>query len=106
MIVQTDFYSDPRFHFTAPWEPVVVRRGDALRLRALADEFAEAVAPGLSNRVHDGRWVTILARCLVRSYEAFDAGRRPYRLSPTRRRASRQASPATSKSSQFFGRVA
>lgn len=37
--------------FTAPWEPVVVRRGDALGLRALADQFADAVSPDLSNRV-------------------------------------------------------
>lgn len=57
--------------FTAPWEPVVVRRGDALGLRALADQFADAVAPDLSNRVRDGRWVTILAWCLAHSHEAF-----------------------------------
>jgi hypothetical protein len=62
-----------RFLFTAPWEPLVVRRGDALGLRALADSFAEAVAPDLSNRISDGRWVTILAWCLVRSQEVFHA---------------------------------
>ena len=63
----------PRLLFTAPWEPVVVRRGDALGLRGLADVFADAVAPGLSNRVRDGRWVTILAWCLARSQQAFHA---------------------------------
>jgi hypothetical protein len=52
-----------------------VRRGDALGLRALADQFADAVAPGLSNRVRDGRWVTILSWCLARSQEAFHASR-------------------------------
>jgi hypothetical protein len=52
---------------------VVVRRGDALGLRALADQFADAVAPDLSNRVRDGRWVTILAWCLARSQEVFHA---------------------------------
>ena len=62
-----------RFLFTAPWDPVVVRRGDALGLRALADQFADALAPGLSNRVTDGRWVTILAWCLARSDEVFRA---------------------------------
>ena len=62
-----------RYLFTAPWEPVLVRRGDALGLRALADQFADAVAPQLSNRVNDGRWVTILAWCLVRSHEVFHA---------------------------------
>jgi hypothetical protein len=63
----------PRLLFTAPWEPVIVRRGDALGLRALADHFADAIAPDLSNRVRDGRWVTILAWCLVRSQEVFHA---------------------------------
>lgn len=60
--------------FSAPWDPVVVRRGDALGLRALADQFADAIAPDLSNRVRDGRWVTLLAWCLVRSQQAFHAG--------------------------------
>ena len=63
----------PRILFTAPWEPVVVRRGDALGLRAVADQFAEALAPDLSNRVRDGRWITILAWCLARSQEVFHA---------------------------------
>src|SRR5438876_8037707 len=64
---------EPRQLFTAPWDPIVVRRGDALGLRALTDVFAESVAPGLSNRVRDGRWVTILAWCLARSQEVFHA---------------------------------
>jgi hypothetical protein len=68
---QTVFES--RHFFTAPWEPVVVRRGDALGLRALADQFADALAPDLSNRVRDGRWVTILAWSLARSQEVFHA---------------------------------
>jgi hypothetical protein len=63
----------PRILFTAPWDPPVVRRGDALGLRALADQFADVLAPGLSNRVRDGRWVTILAWCLARSQELFHA---------------------------------
>jgi len=71
MASTADVAHQPRIFFTAPWDPVVVRRGDALGLRALADEFAEAVAPGLSNRVRDGRWVTILAWCLVHSQEVF-----------------------------------
>ena len=64
MAIRAELESEPRFFFTAPWEPVVVRRGDALGLRALADQFAEAMA--LSNRVRDGRWVTILAWSLAR----------------------------------------
>jgi hypothetical protein len=63
----------PRILFTAPWDPPVVRRGDALGLRALTDQFADVLAPGLSNRVRDGRWVTILAWCLARSQEVFHA---------------------------------
>src|SRR5438876_8100210 len=73
MTILADVESQPRHLFTAPWEPVVVRRGDALGLRALADQFAEALAPGLSNRVRDGRWVTILAWCLTRSQDVFHA---------------------------------
>jgi hypothetical protein len=65
--------SEARILFTAPWEPIVVRRGDALGLRALTDQFADAVAPDLSNRIRDGRWVTILAWCLTRSQEVFHA---------------------------------
>ena len=48
-------------------------KGQALGLRALTDEFADAVAPDLSNRVHDGRWVTVLAWCLAGSHEVFHA---------------------------------
>jgi len=44
------------YFFTEPWEPVTVRRGDALGLGALADQFADAVAPGFSNRIRDSRW--------------------------------------------------
>ncbi len=73
MAAEADITPEPRVLFTAPWEPVVVRRGDALGLRAIADQFAEAVAPDLSNRVRDGRWVTILAWCLVRSQDVFHA---------------------------------
>jgi hypothetical protein len=73
MGVDTGSDGEPRVFFTAPWEPVVVRRGDALGLRALTDQFAEAIAPQLSNRVRDGRWVTILAWCLARSQEVFHA---------------------------------
>lgn len=73
MAAESDVESEPRLLFTEPWEPVVVRRGDALGLRALADQFADALAPDLSNRVRDGRWVTILAWCLARSQEVFHA---------------------------------
>ncbi len=73
MISGADVDREPRLLFTAPWEPLVVRRGDALGLRALADQFADAIAPDLSNRVRDGRWVTILAWCLARSHEVFHA---------------------------------
>jgi len=73
VISGADVDREPRLLFTAPWEPLVVRRGDALGLRALTDQFADVVAPDLSNRVRDGRWVTILAWCLARSHEVFDA---------------------------------
>lgn len=59
--------------FTAPWDPVYVRRGDALGLRGLNDLLGDLVAPGLTNRTHDARWVTILAWCLARSHEVWMA---------------------------------
>jgi hypothetical protein len=65
--------TSPQIFFTAPWEPVSVRRGDALGLGALADQFANAVAPDLSNRISDGRWVTLLAWSLVHSQKLFQA---------------------------------
>jgi hypothetical protein len=61
----------PRLLFTEPWDPIVVRRGDGLGLLALTNVFAETVAPELTNRVRDARWVTILAWCLVRSQQVF-----------------------------------
>ncbi|HUY33648.1 MAG TPA: hypothetical protein VMV69_12935 [Pirellulales bacterium] len=73
MATKADADSEPRLLFTAPWEPVVVRRGDALGLGPLADQFSNAVAPDLSYRVRDGRWVTILAWCLARSHAVFHA---------------------------------
>ncbi|MFH1235830.1 MAG: hypothetical protein V1685_02740, partial [Parcubacteria group bacterium] len=73
MATGTDVDLGPRILFTEPWEPLVVRRGDALGLRALADQFAGALAPDLNNRINDGRWVTILAWCLLRSQEVFHA---------------------------------
>jgi hypothetical protein len=39
----------------------------------MADRFADAVAPDFSNRIRDGRWVTILAWCLVQSQQVFHA---------------------------------
>lgn len=73
MAIADDVENGPRLLFTAPWDPVIVRRGDALGLRALADQFADSIASDLSNRVRDGRWVTILAWCLARSHEVFHA---------------------------------
>ena len=65
--------TSPQLFFTAPWEPVSVRRGDALGLGALADQFSNAVAPDLSARISDGRWVTLLAWSLVQSQQVFQA---------------------------------
>lgn len=61
----------PTWYFTAPWEPVSVRRGDALGFRAAADHFAELVAPGLSNSTFDARWISLLSWCLRWSHVAW-----------------------------------
>lgn len=63
----------PRAFLTAPWSPLLVRRGDALGLRAVTDEIADRLAPGLSNRTADGRWVTVLAWCIARSHAVYHA---------------------------------
>jgi hypothetical protein len=55
-------------YFTAPWDPVPVRRGDALGLRAGADYFADLLAPGLSNAASDARWISLLSWCLKWSH--------------------------------------
>lgn len=59
------------WYFTAPWDPVLIRRGDALGLRAGADYFAELLAPGLSNASSDARWISLLSWCLMWSHVAW-----------------------------------
>lgn len=59
------------WYFTAHWDPVPVRRGDALGFRAGADYFADLVAPGLSNSTLDARWITLLSWCLKWSHVAW-----------------------------------
>jgi len=52
------------WYFTAPWDPVPIRRADALGFRVCADHFADLLAPGLSNGTSDARWISILSWCL------------------------------------------
>ena len=59
------------WYFTAPWDPVMVRRGDALGFRAGADYFADLLAPGLSNATSDARWISLLSWCLSWSHVAW-----------------------------------
>lgn len=58
----------PGWYFTAPWDPVPIRRGDALGFRAGADYFADLIAPGLSNAASDARWISLLSWCLKWSH--------------------------------------
>lgn len=55
---------------TAPWEPDLERRGDALGLGNIAEDFANILAPDLSNRTRDARWISILSWCLCMSENA------------------------------------
>jgi hypothetical protein len=59
--------------YTAPIEDTAVRRGDPLGMRAIAEEMAEVLAPGLSNRTIDGRWISIMCWALEQSYSAWQA---------------------------------
>ncbi len=56
------------WYFTSPWDPVPIRRGDALGFRAGADYFADLLAPGLSNATSDARWITLLSWCIEWSH--------------------------------------
>lgn len=60
--------SQPNWYFTAPWDPISVRRGDALGFRAGADYFGDLLAPGLSNSTSDARWISLLSWCLKWSH--------------------------------------
>lgn len=51
--------------FTEPFDPVYVRRGDALGWQNIAENFANMLAPSLSNQTWDARWLTILCWCLT-----------------------------------------
>src|SRR5271166_1996889 len=59
------------WNLTGPWEPVSVRRGDALGFRAASDYFADLLAPGLSSSTYDARWISLLSWCLKWSHVAW-----------------------------------
>ena len=63
---------EKEWYFTAPWNPVSIRRGDALGLRAGADYFADLLAPGLSNATSDARWISLLSWCLQWSHVTWE----------------------------------
>jgi len=52
---------------SAPETSALRRRGDPLGLRNVTDEVAELLAPGLTNRTRDARWLTLLSWSLVES---------------------------------------
>ena len=57
--------SSGELFFTEATEPTFVRRGDPLGFRSAADSFADMLAPGLSNRTYDARWLSLLSWILV-----------------------------------------
>jgi hypothetical protein len=72
---------------TAPENAVSRRRGDPLGLRNITDEASELVAPGLTNRTVDARWLSILSWALVQSHEAcWKEGGRALQTADDRRR--------------------
>lgn len=66
MRADTDF----EYFQTAPTKRILVRRGDPLGFRAVADSFADIVSPGLTNRTYDARWLSLLSWIMVRVEEA------------------------------------
>ncbi len=77
--------------FTAPWDPVLTRRGDALGLRALTDVLADVVAPETNYRINDARWLTILAWCLVHANDVYHKSVAPEADEPLDSRAGQRA---------------
>lgn len=65
--------AEASWFFSAPEDDTVVRRGDPLGLRDRAEEYARVLAPGVTNRTYDARWITILAWILTRGHEAWRA---------------------------------
>ena len=61
--------ADQVWFFTQPEDPVLKRRGDPLGFRQATDNFANLLAPGLSNRTVDARWLTILCWILRNANE-------------------------------------
>jgi len=57
--------------YTAPLEDFAVRRGDPLGMRHVAEEIAELLAPGLSNRTMDARWLSIMCWALEHAHPAW-----------------------------------
>ena len=56
---------------TSPEVATSNRRGDPLGLRNITEEVAELLAPGLTNRTRDARWLTLLCWSLVESDKAW-----------------------------------
>lgn len=56
---------------TAPEHAIQLRRGDPLGLRNITNEAADLLAPGLTNRTIDARWLSILSWALVHSERAW-----------------------------------
>ena len=48
-----------------------MRRGDPLGMRHVAEEIAELLAPGLSNRTMDARWLSIMCWALEHAHPAW-----------------------------------
>lgn len=72
---------------TAPENPISRRRGDPLGLRNITDEMSNLLAPGLTNRTFDARWLSILSWSLVQSQAAWiKAGNSNLQTAEDRRR--------------------
>lgn len=56
--------------FTEPTEQIYVKRGDPLGWLDIAEKFSNVLAPGISKRTYDARWITILSWCLMVSKNA------------------------------------
>ncbi len=47
-------------YISKPWEKISSRKGDPLGFQGIANQIADEIAPGLSGRNTDARWLTLL----------------------------------------------
>lgn len=72
MSKHTEIKTGWAWFLSAPETRTLTRRGDPLGLRNITNEAADLLAPGLTNRTIDARWLSVLSWALVHSRNAWN----------------------------------